>query len=228
MCGLYPASGLTAKRAIGAVGKVGVGVAGRYNLGLDGREIMADNKGKPKKGGAGSVVKVVLLLVVVALVAGIGYGFTLEAKPRFERSIVIKASPEDVHEWTGDLKKWDEWGPWREDYPEIKYTYSEKTDEVGSKQTFVTSDGTGSMTITKTDPKKGMWYKFTWDDHPETEGFVSYTELEDGNTKVTWVMDASDAGMNIPMRYMMHFMRGAMEEMFQKGLDKLKVKVEES
>jgi hypothetical protein len=187
---------------------------------------MADDKNKPKKSGLGSVIKVLLLVLVVVLVAGFAYGMTLEAKPHFERSIVIKASPEDVHEWIGDLKKWDEWGPWREEYPEIAYTYTEKTDEVGGKSTFVTKDGTGSMTITKTDPEKGMWYKFTWDDHPETEGFVSYTKLEDGNTKVTWAMDASDAGMNIPMRYAMHFMRGAMEDMFQKGLGKLKTKVE--
>jgi hypothetical protein len=131
-----------------------------------------------------------------------------------------------VHEWTGDLKKWDEWGPWREQYPDIKYTYTENTTEVGGKSTFVTSDGTGSMTIDKTDPEKGIWFTFTWEDYPPSKGFVTYTKNDDGTTKVTWGMDSADAGMNLMYRYAGHFMRGSMEEMFDKGLGKLKTKVE--
>jgi hypothetical protein len=187
---------------------------------------MADNKGKPKKGGAGSVIKVLLLVVVVVLVAGFAYGMTLEAKPHYERSVAIKADPDEVHEWTGDLKKWAEWGPWTETDPNMTWTYTDKTNEVGSKMSWVHKDGKGNLTITKTDPEKGVWYKFQWEDYEPTEGYISYTKQEDGTTKVTWAMDSNDAGMNVMMRYMGHFMRGAMEDMFQKGMDKLKTKVE--
>lgn len=188
---------------------------------------MADDKKKKKSGGIGSIIKLLLVLIVVAVVAFVGYGFTLESKPHFERSVVIKADADDVHEWVGDLKKWDEWGPWRDEDPSIKYTYTDKTDEVDSKMSWTMKDGKGALWITRTDPKNGVWYKFQWEEYEPTDGYVKYEEQEDGNVKVTWAFD-SDVGMNLPMRYAMHFGRDAMEDMFQKGLDKLKKKVEES
>jgi len=185
---------------------------------------VADDK-KKKKGGGGSVLKLLLLLIVVVVVAFVGYGFTLESKPHFERSVVIKADPDDVHEWVGDLKKWDEWGPWRDEDPNMKYTYSETTTEVGSKMSWTMEQGSGALWITKTDPKTGVSYKFQWEDWEPTDGSVTYTEQEDGTTKVTWSFDA-DMGMNLFGRYAMHFGREGMEEMFQKGLNKLKIKLE--
>jgi len=186
---------------------------------------MADDKKGKKKGGAGSILKLLLLLFVVVVVAVVGYGFTLESKPHFERSVSIKADPDDVHEWVVDLKKWDEWGPWRDDDPTIKYTYSETTNEVGSKMSWTMKDGKGALWITRIEPNKGVWYKFQWEDYEPTDGYVTYAEQEDGTTKVIWAFDA-DLGNNLIMRYAMHFGRDTMETMFQKGLDKLKTKVE--
>ncbi|MCB9895322.1 MAG: SRPBCC family protein [Planctomycetes bacterium] len=186
---------------------------------------MADDKKKKKSGGIGSVIKLLLVLIVVAVVAFVGYGFTLPSAYHFERSVVIEGDADDVHEWVGDLKKWDEWGPWRDEDPSMKYTYGESTTQQGDKMSWTGKDGSGSLTFTKVDPEKGIEYSFQWEDWTPNPGAVTYEEMDGGKVKVTWSMNA-DTGSNIFTKYMMSFGGDMMNEMFDKGLNKLKTKVE--
>lgn len=186
---------------------------------------MAENKKKQKSGGIG-VLKLLVLLFVVVVIAAVGYGLTLEENPHFERSVVIDADKDDIHAMVGDLKQWDKWGPWRDEDPTIKYAYTEKTDEVGSKQTWTADKiGGGSLWFTKVDPETGVKYKFQYEEFEPSDGSVTYTETEDGKVKVTWAFDA-ELGWNLPMRFIMDSSRGDMETMFQNGLNKLKKQVE--
>lgn len=179
---------------------------------------------KKKGGGGGSILKLFVLLVLFAVGGVLVWGFTLPKDYKFERSIVIDADIDDVHEWVVDLKKWDEWGPWRAEYPDMTYTYTETTTEVGDKMTFVTKDGTGSLQWTAINPDTGCEYKFQWDDWDPSSGAMRYEETSDGKVKVSWSMESKD--VNFIGRYMMTIMGDGMNEMFDKGLAKLKTKVE--
>ena len=48
---------------------------------------------------------VIFALAVLILVVGI----LLPSSYTVERSVVIEASPDEVHKYVGDLKKWEEW-----------------------------------------------------------------------------------------------------------------------
>jgi hypothetical protein len=184
---------------------------------------MADDK-KKKKGG--SVLKLLLLLIVVVAVAFVGYGMTLDTKYHFERSVVIKADKDDIHEWVGDIRKWDEWGPWREEDPAMKITYGEKTEGVGASESWEGEKiGKGKLEFTAADPETGIKYKLQISDFPWTSGEVRYEDAPEGATKVTWTFD-SEPEVGFFSRYFYTFGGDSMNEMFEKGLSNLKTKVE--
>jgi hypothetical protein len=183
---------------------------------------------KKKSSLVGRLLKVLLVLVVLVALAVGGiyvYGTTLESKPHIERSIVIEADVDDIHSQVGDLRKWDDWGPWREQDPDMTYTYTDSTTEKGSKMSWDMKDGSGSVKFTKVDPEKGVEYIFTWENWTPTTGGVKYEPQGDGKVKVTWYFDADYSG-DVLSRLFIKAGKGDMEKMFDKGLANLKNKVE--
>jgi hypothetical protein len=180
---------------------------------------MADKK--PKKGGALRLVLIVLLLLVVGVV---GYGFTLSATPSFTANKVIKADADDIHEKVGDLKEWQNWGPWKDMDPGMTWSFTDKTNEVGSKMTFTGKDGTGWVELTKVD-ENGIGYKFQFESFTPMTGSITYAKVPEG-TSVTWSTTSEDIGMKLHERYFMKFGADSMQEMFDKGLAKLKTQME--
>lgn len=180
---------------------------------------MADKK--PKQGSALRLILIVLLLVVVGAV---GYGFTLPATPSFESKTVIKADADDIHEKVGDLKEWQNWGPWKDADPGMTWSFTDTTNKVGSKMTFTGKDGTGWVELTKVD-KNGIGYKFQFESFTPMTGTISYGKVPEG-TSVIWSTTSDDIGMKLHERYFMKFGAGTMQEMFDKGLAKLKSQME--
>ena len=184
---------------------------------------MADKK---KKGGGGGSILKVLVLGVLLLVGGVlAWGWTLDDKYHWEESVIIDADKDEIHALAGDLKKWDEWGPWREQYKDdITYTYSETTTNVGDTSSFDTPDGKGQLRWTEIDEDKGVKYWFQWEDfHPMTGG-IKYDEVEDGKINVTWYADSS--GTPFFQRYFLTIFGDNMQEMHDKGMAGLKAKAE--
>jgi hypothetical protein len=171
------------------------------------------------------LLKIGAIVLVVLVVGIVVVGFMLDDKPHISSSIVIDATPEEIHEWVGDLRKWDDWGPWREDDPDMTYTYTETTTEVGDRMEWVMNQGTGNVSLTATDPQTGVEYMFQWGDTDPAPGYISYAAIDGGKTEVTWGTNF-DVGMNILGRYMMAAFRGVMVNMYDKGLSSLKDKVE--
>ena len=60
------------------------------------------------------ILKILLLLVVVLALAFVVAGLVFSPAYEVTRSIVIKAPPERIHEYVADLKRWDEFMPWKE------------------------------------------------------------------------------------------------------------------
>ncbi len=166
------------------------------------------------------------ILIGVGALVGIFVigGFFLPQECVFERSTVINAPTSEIHPYVGDLTQWDKWSPWQEEDPTIKVTAGSQTTGVGATQSWTGESGNGRLEFTKASPTEGVAYDMVFDESYESTGAVSYTPVGEG-TKVTWTMRA-DHGMNIMERYMGLLMGGAVEKMFDRGLEKLKATVE--
>ncbi len=103
-----------------------------------------------------------VLLVSATIVFVVG-GMILPTQYSLSRVIEIQAKPEAIHEYVGDLKKWDVWAPWKEEDPEIVTTYGEITSGVGASQSWMDNEGGGSLTLTQSSPEQGIEYDLFFD-----------------------------------------------------------------
>jgi hypothetical protein len=160
---------------------------------------------------------------VIAVLATIG--FALPPKYRIERSIVIEADAEKIHELVGDLTRWPSWTPWQTLDPTLKIVYGEKTSGVGARQVWNGSSGNGALTFTECDRETGVAYDlFLERGQTESRGKITYSPS--GNqTTVTWSMSV-EFGLNLPGRFVGMMMRPKVEEMFDIGLRRLKQQAE--
>lgn len=164
------------------------------------------------------------MLAIIVLIVSVG--LFLPTTYRVERSVVIDAKPYEVHEYVGDLTKWDEWTPWKEEDPTIVVTRGGTTSGVGATQSWVGESGSGALTIINDSPEKGIQYDLVF----EGGAYVSksemvYHELQDGDTRVTWVM-IGDMEKPVIGGYLALMMDSMIGKMFERGLSNLKTKVE--
>lgn len=172
-------------------------------------------------------LKTFLLAVFVILILIVVVGLFLPTNYEVERSIVIKAGPEKVHEYVGDLNKWEEWAPWTEEDPTIVVTKGEKTKGVGASQSWVGDSGDGALTITKDSQKEGIEYDLVFEGGRYVcQSAMIYDEQQDGETKVTWLMNG-DMESPVIGGYFAIMMDTMVGEMFDRGLSNLKGRVEE-
>ena len=164
----------------------------------------------------------IVLVVIVAAVAVVG--FFLPTEYDVGRSVVIDAPPAKVHDYVGNLKKWEEWGPWQAHDSSIKITYGEKTQGVGAHYSWTSQDGPGELTITKSDPQTGVEYDMLFDNQFKAKGAVTYAKEGDG-TRVTWSMSGNQ---DVPVvgGYFAALMDTMVGSYFEEGLANLKKKVE--
>lgn len=172
----------------------------------------------------------ILIGILVVLVVLVGVGFFLPTEYAVAKSVTIDAPPAKVHEYVGDLKKWDEFMPWTEDDPTIVTTFGDKTTGVGAHQTWTGKDGEGELTFTKSDPQSGIAYDMAFimgETRAPSTSAMTYEKV-DGGTKVTWTMEGDIADMMPPVLsgYMGLMMEGSIGDLFDRGLTKLKAKVE--
>lgn len=166
------------------------------------------------------------VLFVSAIIIFVVGGMVLPTKYSLSRAIEIQAKPEVIHELVGDLKKWDVWAPWKDEDPEIVTTYGAITSGVGASQSWMDSEGGGSLTLTFSSPEQGIEYDLFFDQGKyQCKSAMRYMALAENMTKVTWSMQGD---MNIPIigGYLALTMDSMIGTMFDRGLSKLKSQVE--
>jgi len=172
------------------------------------------------------ILKTAAVILVVFIVAVAAIGLFLPTKYDVERSVVIDATPEKIHGYVGDLRKWDEWAPWKEEDPSIVVTLGEKTSGMGASQSWVGDSGTGALTITESSPEKGIEYDLLFDGgRYECKSSMKYSRLPDGDTKVIWTM-SGDMGRSLTGGYFALLMSSMVGSMFERGLSNLKSTIE--
>ena len=169
-----------------------------------------------------------LVIPLLALgVLGVIVGMLLPTKYSLSRSLIIKAHPESIHFYVGDLSKWDRWAPWKDEDPSIITTLSEHTTGVGASQTWIGKDGDGSLTLTKSSPTEGIEYDLFFEGGSyRCWAAIHYDKVGENATRVIWKMKGN---MNIPIigGYMAMMMDSMVGNMFDRGLSKLKHTVEQ-
>jgi uncharacterized protein YndB with AHSA1/START domain len=161
------------------------------------------------------------LIAAIALIV-VGGSFLLPAQAVVTRSIEIAAPPDKVFAIVGDLRRFNEFSPWADLDPNIKYTFEGPESGVGQKMNWTSDNadvGSGSQTITKSEPPNfvesaldfGMRGKsvVTWDLVPSTTG-----------TKATWGFKADLDG--IPAKWFGLMFDRWIGADYEKGLAKLK------
>jgi hypothetical protein len=141
----------------------------------------------------------------------------------FERSIVIKASPDAIHAWVGELRKWPEWVPWET----TDNNFAEKTSGVGGSYRWSAEGGDGELTFSAWDAAEGVVYDmaFLGSEAPmKSNGSITYAEEEAG-TRVKWRMRGKMDGAILGGWHAAGMDR-MVGPMFDLGLAELKRKVE--
>jgi hypothetical protein len=162
----------------------------------------------------------ILILVFVVL------GALLSRDYRVSRSVVVNAPPAKIHPLVDDLKRWEEWTPWRAKDPSIVTTFGPKTSGVGASQTWTGEDGEGRLTITKSDPEKGIEFDlvFVHDREMPGKGWITYAPVA-GGTQVEWGL-VGTMEMAVVGGYFARMADLMMGGMFEKGLHTLKTRAE--
>ena len=171
-----------------------------------------------------TLLKLAVALLVLLAVVVLGGAAMMPSEFSYAQTTTIKADRDDVHEWVGDMRRWNDWGPWKDEDPDMKITYSEKTNEAGGWQSW-TGDkaGEGKMEFTKVSEKEGVEYRIWFNGKDTGVGGIKYEDAE-GGTKVTWWWKGP-AGY--PIERWFHKVGGSMiDDMFNEGLSNLKSKVE--
>jgi len=149
-------------------------------------------------------------------------GFLLPSTFEVTRTVVIKAEPKHIHEFTGDLARWSEWSPWLKDDPNLVVIMGDKSTGVGASQTWRSKSSDGHLAFTRCDPGWGIAYDMAFDRNTyESTGSLQYRPA-DGGTAVVWNM-TGDNGMNILARYFGFVMPSMIGPMFEEGLTRLKM-----
>ncbi|MDW6022441.1 SRPBCC family protein [Mesorhizobium sp. BAC0120] len=103
------------------------------------------------------LLKAIFYLIVTAAIIILGGSFLLPSQAVVTRSMEIAAPPEKVFAIVGDLHRLQEFSPWAERDPSMKYNYEGPPIGIGQKVSWVSENvniGSGSRTITEYDPPR--------------------------------------------------------------------------
>lgn len=176
---------------------------------------------------AGVHVKKLVIALPLFFFAFLCIGFLLPARYEVERSVVVAAPSEAIHAYLEDLRRWEEWFARPEQGPGTSLTFSGAEQGVDARMEWSGgSEGTGSLTITASDPAKGVWFDIQTGSGFAAKCAVRYFPVE-GGCRVTWTR-AGNLGLNPLLRYFGLFADSLMGDDFAGKLGRIRALVEGS
>ena len=172
-----------------------------------------------------SGVLVGLFVVVVIL------GFLLPSQVHVERTITIKAQPQEIYRLINNFESWEQWSPWAKLDPEAEMTIIGHG--LGQKMIWFSEDprvGKGSQEIISLDAPKQMKTHLDFGDQGMADASFDLIS-ENGITQVTWSLDTDmRAGIPVYMKpfsvYLGFFMDSMIGKDYEQGLKNLQKSVE--
>ena len=152
----------------------------------------------------------------------------LPSSARVERSIVIERSPALIFPVVNSFERFNEWSPWHAIDPNAQYSYSGPASGVGANMKWSGNDqvGTGSQTITASEPDKRVAIELTFGDMTPSQVEMLLAP-EGGGTRVTWTLE-SQFGYDLAGRYFGLLMDKFVGADYEKGLAQLKAVIEKA
>ncbi len=165
---------------------------------------------------------IILLLLILGII-----GYLLPTNFTVSRTETISSTAAHIHEYVGDLNKWQTWTAWKGKDPEIAITIGERTTGIGASQSWTDKHGGGSLTFTSWSPEKGIEYDlFFQGGKYKSKSAIKYDTSSQTRTRVHWTLEG-DMSMPIIGGYFALFMKYSIGKMFQDGLNQLKTIVEQ-
>ena len=165
---------------------------------------------------------IILLLLILGII-----GYLLPTNFTVSRTETISSTAAHIHEYVGDLNKWQTWTAWKGEDPEIVITIGERTTGIGASQSWTDKHGGGSLTFTSWSPEKGIEYDlFFQGGKYKSKSAIKYDTSSQTRTRVHWTLEG-DMSMPIIGGYFALFMKYSIGKMFQDGLNQLKTIVEQ-
>jgi len=161
---------------------------------------------------------IIVLLALVGLIAS--------NKFNVEKSITIDAPASEIHPYVANLRLQNEWSVWAEMDPDQKETFEGTDGAPGSKHSWdgeITGKGYQEIvSVTPTRIETNLVFTAPY----ESQADVYFNLKESGSsTEVTWGFESE---MPFPMNIFLIFGDMGVGDDFQKGLENLKAKVENS
>ncbi|MBU6235955.1 MAG: SRPBCC family protein, partial [Alphaproteobacteria bacterium] len=137
----------------------------------------------------------ILLVLLVALAAFVGYASTKPDTFRYARSRVIKAQPAVVFNQINNLANWNAWSPWARLDPNAKYTMEGPVEGKGAKTSWDGNKNVGRGSMAITDSRAPEYVAFRLDFDAPMKGtsnaeFILKPVAE--GTHVEWVMSGAN------------------------------------
>ncbi len=171
--------------------------------------------------------KKILIALFVIIVLVVIVGLFLPTHYEVSRSITIDAPRGKIHVLVGDLKRWDDWTPWKKHDPSLVVTLGDKTTGEGASQSWKGKDGDGELTFTKCTASSGVEFDMAFDEGRMTSKGALLYEDQGESTRVTWMMKGDlDSLPPVMAGYFAAMMPAMVGGSFDEGLAALKAEVE--
>jgi len=165
------------------------------------------------------------LIAAVALII-VGGSFLLPGQAVVTRSTEIAAPPDKVFAIVGDLRRFNEFSPWADLDPNIKYTLEGPESGVGQKMNWTSDNadvGNGSQTITSYEPPNFVESQLDFGMRGKSVASFDLVPSTSG-TNVTWTFKSDLEG--IPAKWFGLMFDRWIGADYERGLAKLKAVAE--
>lgn len=137
------------------------------------------------------MLKKIAIVIVVAIIAVLGFAATKPDSFRVERSATIKAPPEKIFAYINDFHRWNQWSPYEKLDPAMTRTLSGAESGKGAIYEWSGNNqaGAGRMEITDSTPASKITIKLDFSKPMEGHNTAEFTFTPQGDsTQVSWAM----------------------------------------
>ncbi|MGK4568626.1 SRPBCC family protein [Flavobacterium sp. 3HN19-14] len=165
------------------------------------------------------IIKYIFLLILLAVIAVSVYVATQKGDFEVSRSVIIDVPKPVVFNYVNDYKNWEDWASWKEDNPNLNFTYAENTVGNGASYSWSGATESGKMTSIFVKPNDSISQKVVYSGNEATASITFKDTL--GKTKVTWRSKGSVAFMAKISATFSGGVNAMMEEMQERSLNNL-------